>query len=163
MTGHLSTRLAAALCFALVATCPAAGLVQAQISADQTSDNEAATLWRAWRAPCRDPWLLIADPERAGVNPMALSGLALGGLALAGANRGLAGESGPGESDDGVLWALEAASLRLSGTELAALSACDAAKGVADPSEGVYGLGRAFQVAGADSDLLTLWTLNDAR
>lgn len=98
----------------------------------------------------------LPSPERARAHPMALAG-----LALSGANHGLA-EDRPAE-EDGVLWALEAMSLPLAGAELVALSACDTAKGVLDAAEGVYGLGRAFQIAGARNVLLTLWALNDAR
>ena len=86
----------------------------------------------------------------------------LSGLSLAGANRGLAGETDP-DGEDGVLYALEAMGLNLHGTELVALSACDTAKGVVDYSEGIYGLARAFRIAGADNVLMTLWPINDAR
>nr|VFK54249.1 MAG: Tetratricopeptide repeat-containing protein [Candidatus Kentron sp. TC] len=86
--------------------------------------------------------------------------LTLSGLALAGANEGMAGK--PTDGEDGVLYALEAQSLNLEGTELVALSACDTGKGEVDYSEGVYGLTRAFRMAGARNVLMTLWPLNDA-
>jgi CHAT domain-containing protein len=87
--------------------------------------------------------------------------LTLAGLALAGANRGLQGEQGP-SGDDGILTALEAQDLNLTGTELVTLSACDTAKGQIDAVEGVYGLVRSFQLAGARNVLTTLWQLDDA-
>jgi len=87
--------------------------------------------------------------------------LTLAGLALAGANLGLKGDLGPG-GQDGLLWALEAQDLNLEGTRLVVLSACDTGRGAVDPSEGVYGLVRAFQTAGAGSVLMSLWPLNDA-
>nr|VFK78295.1 MAG: Tetratricopeptide repeat-containing protein [Candidatus Kentron sp. SD] len=87
--------------------------------------------------------------------------MTLGGLALAGANRGMAGELGP-DGEDGVLYPLEAQSLNLQGTELVVLSACDTGKGEVDVSDGVYGLTRAFRIAGARNVLMTLWPLNDA-
>ena len=80
----------------------------------------------------------------------------LSGVALAGANRALAGKG-----DDGILFAVEAQGLNLDGSELAALSACDTAKGSLDYSEGVYGLVRALRTAGARNVLVTLWPLND--
>ena len=40
-----------------------------------------------------------------------------------------------------------------------ALSVCDTAKGVVDYFEGVYGLARAFRIAGAENVLMTLWPL----
>jgi len=86
--------------------------------------------------------------------------MTLAGLALAGANAGMKGErSSAGE--DGVLYALEVQNLNLEGTELVTLSACDTGKGEVDYSEGVYGLVRAFRIAGARNLLMTLWSLND--
>ncbi len=87
--------------------------------------------------------------------------LTLVGLALAGANLGLKGDLGPG-GQDGLLYALEAQDLNLEGTRLVVLSACDTGRGAVDPSEGVYGLVRGFQTAGAGSVLMSLWPLNDA-
>nr|VFK30185.1 MAG: CHAT domain-containing protein [Candidatus Kentron sp. MB]VFK75123.1 MAG: CHAT domain-containing protein [Candidatus Kentron sp. MB] len=59
-------------------------------------------------------------------------------MALAETNRSMAGETGP-DSEDGVLYALEAQDLNLEGTELVVLSACDTGKGEVDYSENVYG------------------------
>jgi CHAT domain-containing protein/tetratricopeptide (TPR) repeat protein len=87
--------------------------------------------------------------------------LTLTGIALAGANRGMAGDRSP-TGDNGVLSALEAQDLNLAGTALVALSACDTGKGEIDAAEGVYGLVRSFQLAGARNVLMTLWPLDDA-
>jgi len=84
----------------------------------------------------------------------------LSGLALAGSNLGLKGKKGP-ENEDGILFAIEVAGLNFSGTELVVLSACDTAKGFIDYSEGVYGLLRAFRLAGAHNIIMTLWSLQD--
>jgi len=88
--------------------------------------------------------------------------MALSLLALAGANHALADESTTDNHDDGILHALEVVGLNLAGTELVTLSACDTGKGEVDTSEGVYGLVRAFQIAGAANVLMTLRTLDDA-
>ena len=86
--------------------------------------------------------------------------LTLAGVALAGANRGLAGQTGP-DGQDGILYALEAGDLNLEGTALVTLSACDTGKGTLDRSEGVYGLVRSLQIAGARRVLMSLWPLDD--
>ncbi|GBC63785.1 CHAT domain-containing protein [Desulfonema ishimotonii] len=94
--------------------------------------------------------------KRESERPMILSG-----LALAGANQGIKGKTGK-DSEDGILFAMEVLGLNLKGTELVSLSACDTAKGDIDYSEGVYGLVRAFRIAGAKSVLMTLWSVSDS-
>ena len=86
--------------------------------------------------------------------------MVLSGLALAGANQGRHGRLGA-DGEDGILYALEAQNLNLGGTELVSLSACDTATGELDYSEGVYGLVRAFHIAGARNVLMSLWKLGD--
>ncbi len=86
--------------------------------------------------------------------------LVLSGLALAGANLGLLGKTST-SGDDGLFYAIEALGLNLSETELVVLSACSTVKGMIDYSEGVYGLVRAFKIAGARSVLMTLWSVDD--
>jgi CHAT domain-containing protein len=78
------------------------------------------------------------------------------GLALAGANK----MNAEGE-DDGILSAMEVSSMDLTGVEMAVLSACETGLGNSVSGEGVAGLQRAFQVAGARSTVTTLWPVSD--
>jgi CHAT domain-containing protein len=80
------------------------------------------------------------------------------GLALAGANR--RDEAGEG-AEDGILTADEVAAMDLGGVEWAVLSACDTGIGETRAGEGIFGLRRAFLVAGARTVLTSLWTIRD--
>ncbi|MDY6939507.1 MAG: tetratricopeptide repeat protein [Cyanobacteriota bacterium] len=76
------------------------------------------------------------------------------GLALAGANPRQSG------LDDGILTALEVAGLRLRGTQLVVLSACETGVGDTATGEGVYGLRRALTISGTQTQILSLWNVD---
>jgi CHAT domain-containing protein/Tfp pilus assembly protein PilF len=100
---------------------------------------------------------VTGDSQASGIeDPMLRSG-----LYFAGANRTLAGKPAGEGLDNGVLTAMEAGSLNLRGTQLVVLSACNTGQGDVKNGEGVFGLRRAFEEAGAESVLMSLWSVPD--
>ncbi len=83
------------------------------------------------------------------------------GLVLAGGNYAWSGHSPIEGVEDGILTAYEIAQLNLSNTGLVVLSACETALGDIKGTEGVFGLQRAFKMAGAKKMLLSLWQVPD--
>lgn len=99
----------------------------------------------------------VKDPpaEDSGAKVEVLNPMFLSGLALAGAN------VRKGQTDDGILTAYEASALDLSGTELVVLSACETGIGSRVAREGVRGLRRALVLAGAETQVMSLWQVDD--
>ena len=83
------------------------------------------------------------------------------GLALAGTNTYLQGKSLPPEAGKGIAVAQDIANLDLWGTEMAILSACGTGVGYIHNGEGVFGLRRAFTVAGCNTLIMSLWSVPD--
>ena len=83
------------------------------------------------------------------------------GLMLAGGNNIWQGNFNLTNVEDGILTADEISRLDLSGTKLVVLSACETARGKVDPVDGVYGLQRAFKMAGAQTIVMSLWKVQD--
>jgi CHAT domain-containing protein len=85
------------------------------------------------------------------------------GLVLAGVNHYWKNKRPLGNFEDGALVAYELCDLDLRNTELAVLSACLTGQGDVVGSEGVYGLQRAFRIAGAKFLIVSLWQVPDSQ
>ena len=98
---------------------------------------------------------LPSDAGFVGENPLLLSGLLFAGANLHGAGADSVG------AEDGILTAYEVPAMDLEGTELVVLSACETGLGKVKEGEGVYGLRRAFQMAGVRTVISALWPVPD--
>ena len=96
------------------------------------------------------------EPANTGEVPITDNPLLRSGLVLSGINLGQSGAE-----EDGIVSALEVSSLNLVGTQLAVLSACETGLGDLSVGEGVYGLRRALVLAGSESQLISLWRVQD--
>ena len=83
------------------------------------------------------------------------------GLVMAGANSCKSLNKTIDNFGDGILSAPEITSLNLSNTNLVVLSACESGKGKISHIDELYGLQRAFKIAGAKSIIYTLWKIPD--
>jgi CHAT domain-containing protein len=101
------------------------------------------------------PGLVDSGPRQRPPDPLLRSGLLLAGA------RASEAQAGAYRREDSLVTALELAGMDLWGTQLVVLSACDTGRGDVKLGQGVYGLRRAFVVAGAETVVTSLWKVND--
>jgi CHAT domain-containing protein len=110
----------------------------------------------------------VQDKQDAGMQmggerrrPVPAGSMYRSGLLLAGAENTRRGEDIAG-SENGWFSAQEASSINLLGTDLVVMSACETGKGDIQNGRGVFGLQRAMRGAGAESVVMSLWSVDDA-
>jgi CHAT domain-containing protein len=145
------------------------GLKYVLVSGDEASESRLKTHEKVNTLHVATHGYFLEDPapqgkifginaDHASDNPLLRSGLMF-------SNAALTLEGGVINSlnnyDNGLLTAYEAMNLTLDGLETVVLSACETGLGDVKAGEGVYGLQRAFLVAGAKTLLMSLWTVND--
>lgn len=114
---------------------------------DDDLDANAKSRFQSVRQEAGGAWS-VAGLE----NPLLRSG-----LALAAVNTWLKDRPFPADAEDGILTAEDVTGIDLEDTHLVVLSACETGMGEARSGEGVFGLRRAFVLAGAKTLLLSLW------
>ena len=115
--------------------------------------SESSPTLRGIGGLSRQPARHVPHDRFSGENPLLLSG-----LVFAGANQRGTGLQATG---DGIVTAQEISILDLDSVNLAVLSACRTGTGTPMTGEGVFGLQRAFLLAGADSIVTNLWDVED--
>nr|WP_319494089.1 CHAT domain-containing protein [uncultured Desulfobacter sp.] len=116
---------------------------------------------RSFKKNNKGPWFgQFTNPELE-VSGSLDTPLLRSGLLLAGVNSFFCSHAQDPGIDDGILTAVDISSMDMVGTDLVVLSACSTGLGEVKPGEGVYGMRRAFILAGAKSLVVSLWPVPD--
>ncbi|HYG03931.1 MAG TPA: CHAT domain-containing protein [Chryseosolibacter sp.] len=107
-------------------------------------------------------YFLEDEADERGTGEYVTNPMLKAGLIFAGAENFIVdGQPVNDAGDDGILTAYEAMNLRLDNTKLVVLSACETGLGKVKNGEGVYGLQRAFKLAGTQTIVMSLWSVDD--
>lgn len=104
----------------------------------------------------KNPFIAGISNKQLHNDPMTRSG-----LIFSGGNWAWQGNNAVTGVDDGILTSKEISNIDLAGTQLAVLSACETGQGEVNSAEGVFGLQRAFKLAGTKSIIMSLWKVDD--
>lgn len=110
-----------------------------------------------------EKWLSSDEMTKAKIYKTSEDPMMRSGLLLAGANKYWKKTAEEQNTDDGILTAKEISNLDLSACELVVMSACETGLGDIKGSEGVFGLQRAFKMAGVKNIIMSLWKVPDAQ
>ncbi len=105
------------------------------------------------------------DQEKRNVFKWSDEPLLRSGLIFAGANKAWGNPDyvSNDSTEDGILTSYEISNLDLSNCQLVVLSACETGLGDIKGSEGVFGLQRAFKMAGVKNIIMSLWKVPDTQ
>jgi CHAT domain-containing protein/tetratricopeptide (TPR) repeat protein len=129
-----------------------AGMEKAMLAVEQS----AASLRAALNETPDGTGLTDANVSAHFDNPMLCSG-----LLFAGVNSWLCNGDWATRAEDGIVTAQDVLGMDLLGTQMVVLSSCETGRGTVQNWEGVFGLRRAFQVAGVRTLVMSLWRVSD--
>lgn len=109
------------------------------------------------------PSVLNLESEKSKIYKVSDDPMMRSGLVFSGANKYWGKTTENSTTDDGILTASEISNLDLSACQLVVLSACETGLGQINGSEGVFGLQRAFKMAGVKNIIMSLWKVPDAQ